>query len=103
MEYTIQISEQGRADYFRILEYLADVFENQTAVSNLVRGNRRCLEALRTSPYLYEACREPRLAERGYRKAVIRNYIMVYRVDEDARTVHILRYFHGYQDYEALL
>ncbi len=39
----------------------------------------------------------------GYRRAVIRNYIMVYKVDDAARQVTILRLFHGKQNYEDLI
>lgn len=34
---------------------------------------------------------------------VIRNYIMIYQVDKDRKTVNILRFFHGKQDYEKLI
>ena len=54
-------------------------------------------------PLMYEACRDPNLNALGYRKAGIRNYVMVYEVDEAAKQVTILRLFHGKQDYAKLI
>ena len=54
-------------------------------------------------PLMYEACHDPYLKELGYRKAVIRNYIMVYKVDKDVKAVYVMRLFHGRQDYEKLI
>jgi plasmid stabilization system protein ParE len=54
-------------------------------------------------PLMYEACRDPYLKSLGYRKAIINNYIMVYKVDEERETVYIMRFFHGKQDYEKLI
>lgn len=54
-------------------------------------------------PYLYEQCRDPRLSSKGYRKAVIKHYLLIYRVDEAQKTVYLLRFFYGRQNYETLL
>lgn len=52
---------------------------------------------------MYELCRDPRLHTLEYHKAVIKNFIMVYKVDKAAKAVHILRFFYGRQDYEKLI
>jgi len=39
----------------------------------------------------------------GYRKAVIKNYVMVCKVDGSARAVLVMRFFYGRQDYEKLI
>lgn len=49
------------------------------------------------------ACKILRLRAKGYRKAVIRNYVLIYKVDEKNRTVLLLRFFYGKQDYAAKL
>ena len=54
-------------------------------------------------PLMYESCRDPHLKELGYRRAVMQNYIMVYKVDSKTETVYIMRLFHGRQDYEKLI
>lgn len=48
-------------------------------------------------------CQNARLMALGYRKVVIKNYIMIYRVEETTHTVYILRFFYGRRDYEKLI
>ena len=52
---------------------------------------------------MFEACSDPYLKALGYRKAGIKNYIMIYKVHEHSKTVSIMRFFHGRQDYEKLI
>ncbi|WP_430016628.1 type II toxin-antitoxin system RelE/ParE family toxin [Paenibacillus naphthalenovorans] len=52
---------------------------------------------------MYPKCQDNRLEKEGYRKAVIKNYILVYKVDEGAEKVVILRFFYGAQDYNKLI
>ena len=54
-------------------------------------------------PLMYETCHDPYLKELGYRKAVIRNYILIYKVNSETKTVYIMRLFHGRQDYDKLI
>ena len=54
-------------------------------------------------PYLYALCSSPQLSARSYRKAVLRNYLLIYRVDEAQKTVYLLRFFYGRRQYETLL
>jgi len=52
---------------------------------------------------MYERCHDVYLEKEGYRKAVIKNYMLVYKVDEAAKTVIIHRFFYGAQDYVKLI
>ncbi|MDI9470334.1 MAG: type II toxin-antitoxin system RelE/ParE family toxin [Bacillota bacterium] len=52
---------------------------------------------------MYEQCRDLRLRTMGYRRIVIKNYVMVYKVDDEDKTIYVLRFFYGARDYEVLL
>lgn len=52
---------------------------------------------------MYERCYDAFLEKKGYRKATINNYVLVYKVEEAARTVIIHRFFYGAQDYVKLI
>ena len=54
-------------------------------------------------PLLFEQCRDRRLKELGYRRAVIKHYVMVYRVAEMEKNVYILRFFYGAREYEKMI
>ena len=46
---------------------------------------------------------DSRLSRIGYRKCVLRRYLFIYRVDEAAGVIHVIRYFHELQDYWSKL
>lgn len=62
-----------------------------------------CYGFLKNTPMMYEQCQARRLGEEGYRKAVIKNYVLVYKVNEASKIVSILRFFYGAQDYTKLI
>jgi len=43
---------------------------------------------------MYERCHDACLEKEGYRKATIKNYVLVYKVDETAKAVIIYRFGH---------
>lgn len=90
-------------DLDAVIAYIVLSLENRIAAASLLDAIEQSYDEIARLPLMYEAFRDPYLKELGYRKAVIRNYIMVYKVDERAKTVYILRLFHGRQDYEKLL
>lgn len=100
MVYKLVETALAQADLDAILSYLALSLEKPTAFANEVE---KCYAALEQLPYLYEQCRDPRLSSKGYRKAVIKHYLLIYRVDEAQKTVYLLRFFYGRQNYETLL
>lgn len=57
------------------------------------------IDLLATTPYMGPLHHDPMLARLGYRKLVIGQYVVVYRVDEGQATV--LRVFHGRSDYTS--
>ena len=99
MAYKLVETALAQADLDAILSYLALSLENPAAATAFANE----VEKLEQLPYLYEQCRDPRLSSKGYRKAVIKHYLLIYRVDEAQKTVYLLRFFYGRQNYETLL
>ena len=103
MAYRVIETELALRDLDGILEYLAVSLNSPSAASALADDIGKCLERLEKMPFMFEACTDPRLQRLGYRKVVIRNYILVYKVDEFTETVIVLRFFYGRQNYENLI
>lgn len=59
-------------------------------------GSQRC-------PHSTNFAATPRLASQGFRRAVIKHYIMIYEIDEQEKAVLIHRFFYGSQEYEKYL
>lgn len=63
----------------------------------------KCYDNISLNPLMYALCNNNRLKSKEYRKAVIKNYIMFYRVDEVKQTIYIMRFIYGRRDYINLL
>ncbi len=103
MAYKLIKTDSFQRDLDAVIGYIALSLENKIAAASLLDAVEKSYDGIERMPLMYEACHDPHLKELGYRKAAIRNYIMVYRVDEGAKAVHILRLFHSRQDYEKLI
>ena len=104
--YKVRASDTAEADLVQIRDYLLNELYNPLAVENLFSAIRRAYATLTVEPYAFEACADPRLRRKGYRKCVVKNYLFIYRVEElsgDEGIVHIVRFFHGSQNYIAQL
>ena len=102
MAYKVIETSQAEQDLDNIVSYIVNILGNPSAAA-LLDDVEKYYSSLEDMPMLFEACRSPHLRALGYRKAGIRNYIMIYKVNESKKEVIILRFFHGRQDYEKLI
>lgn len=103
MAYEIVETRSALQDLEHILDYMTCTLADPDAASAFVDKVESCYANLGQMPMMYGYCRDPRLRARGYHKAVIKNHIMIYKVDEEDGTVTILRFFYSGQDYEKLI
>lgn len=103
MAYKLAETERAQQDLRDIVDYIVSSLENPSAATTLLDEVEDCYDSLEQFPLMYETCRDPQLKALGYRKVCIRNYVIVYKVNEPAKTVFIMRFFYGKQDYEKLL
>lgn len=101
--YRLVVTELANQDLDNIVSYMAVQLANPSAAGNFLDEVDACYQFLQSNPLMYEKCRDPRLEAEGYRKAVIKNYIAVYRINETTKSVIILRFFYGAQDYIKLI
>lgn len=97
--YTLEITESAEADLDHITDYLGFTLSNSEAALALLDEVDRVSSTLVDSPELFPLCSDFRLAELGYRKAIVRAYILVYEIDYAAQVVRVLRFFHGSENY----
>ena len=103
MAYKIIKTDSFQRDLEAVISYIALSLGNKPAAVSLLDAIEKTYDELERMPLMYGFCDDPHLRDLKYHKAVIKNYIMVYTVDEAQKTVNILRFFHGRQDYEKLI
>ena len=103
MAYKLIKTDSFQRDLDAAVAYIALSLENKVAAASLLDAVERTYDGIERMPLMYEACRDPHLKALGYRRAVIQNYIMVYKADSETETVYMMWLFHGRQDYEKLI
>lgn len=97
--YRVVISPSADADLFSILKYIAYELENPKAATDFADGVERCYADLEEMPSAHSLCADPLLSFKGYRKYPVGNYLVIYRVVEEAKEVRVVHIFHATQSY----
>lgn len=101
--YKLKISELAHQDLDKIVSYIAVQLANPKAAGDFLDEVDKCYGYLKSSPMMYTKCQDKRLEKEGYRKVLIKNYVLVYKINEASKTVNILRFSYGVQDYVKLI
>ena len=103
MEYRVVVSREAHSDIDEILSYMINTLKNPVAADSLLHRIEAAYETLADNPYLYAFCQDHRLKADGYRKVIIKNYILIYRVEEQEKQVYVVRVFYGRRNYAELI
>jgi len=101
--YKLIVSELAHQDLDNIVSYIAVRLANPRAAGDFLDEMDKYYSYLKSNPMMYAKCQDNRLGKEGYRKALIKNYVLVYKINEASKTVSILRFFYSAQDYIKLI
>ena len=101
--YKLEYLPLARQDMLDISQYIGRELCNPEAAWKLAEEMVEAAERLRDFPYSNAVYVPIRQLRYEYRKLLVKNYIMFYRVDEAARKITIARVVYARRDYEKLL
>lgn len=96
----LPIAQQDMSD---IAKYINKVLCNPIAAMNTIRRMVAAAEDLQTQPYACPVYYPPRELPFEYRKLVVGNYILFYRVNEQRKLVTVVRVVYAKRDYGSML
>jgi toxin ParE1/3/4 len=103
IKYDITITESAQKDLENIYFYISEeLLEDETA-SNIISELKEKIFSLDSMPGRYALVSDFSLAKRGYRHINVKNYIILYLVDEKKKNVTIARIIHGRMNYSKYL
>lgn len=103
MKYDIVVTNPAQDDLEEILNYISvDLSASKSAIE-MLNKIKSIFENLSINPLMYPLCNIDNLKAKNYRKAVINNYLMFYRVDDKNETIYIMRFIYGRRDYINLI
>ena len=91
MAYKLVVSKEAHKDIDNIVRYIAVELVSPAAAAGFLDDVERSYHAVVNNPYMYSLCHDARLSREGYRKIVIKNYIILYRIDGETKAVFIVR------------
>jgi len=102
MKYDLKFSREAENDLDGLFEYISLTLFAPQAAKKLFAEIERQIRNLTSHPFMYPLCIESPMRELGYRKLVIKNYIVIYGASEPENAVNIVRIFYGRQNYARL-
>ena len=99
MAYEVLWTPDAKHDVDLVVSYLSENLGTPAAAAKLLDGIEQLIKTLKTFPETHEFVRDELLAARGYRKALVGSYLVLYLVDERHGVVVITNVVHGTRDY----
>ena len=103
IKYDINITESAQKDLDSIYFYISEnSLENETAI-HIINELKEKIFSLETMPGRYGLVNDFSLAKMGYRHIKVKNYIVLYLMDEKKKAVAIARIIHERMNYTKYL
>ena len=103
MAYKLLITKEANNDINEIIGYIVNILKNPIAAGNLLDDIEKSYTVISDNPSAFSLCNDSRLRNDGYRKIIVKNYIVFYKVNEEQKTVYIMRVIYGRRDYSKIV
>jgi len=99
IKYDIYITESVQKDLESIYFYISEELSENKSAINTISEIKEKIFSLDTMPSRYSLVNDYSLAKTGYRHVKVKNYIILYLIDENKKTVIIARIIHERMNY----
>ena len=97
--YEIEFTEDTRDEIREIYEYISKNLINEDAAKRLMRKMRKNVMDLAESPKIYVKIEKKDRMKREFRRMVVDNFVILYTIDEDKKTIYISHMYYGRRNY----
>ncbi len=103
MIYFKEFSKAAVKDIKQTNSYLKNILKNKSATHNLINETEATVGNLIVFPNSHPTVQDSVLAFYKIRYVQIKNYLMIYTVNEDTKTVYIVRFLYSHSDWKRIL
>jgi plasmid stabilization system protein ParE len=104
MAYTTRTSDRYEEDLDSALDYITNTLYSPKAALRMLQKTRDIISLIKENPYNFPLYHNKHIAGKGYRYAIIGNYLMFYRISEERKITTIESFIHGQMNIpEALI
>ncbi len=101
--YQLKVTPIAEADLEAIYLYISKHLVAPKAVNELMNEIENAIMRLTAFPYSGSPVKDDILRSRGYRRLIVKNYIVFYMMNEAEKQVVVMRVFYSGQKYENIL
>lgn len=97
--YRYEVMPSALKDIDGIMNSISAQLYAKDAALNLLNEIESSITLACENPYAASAVQEPALARKGYRKLIVKNYIVFYIPDDAQGIIHIMRVIYAARDF----
>jgi len=101
--YRVDVSEPAENDLHDIVRYISVSLSEPIAALNTMDSIEEAMSKLQDMPQRYPLVLDDRLAALGYRKLIVKNYIVFFTINEKHRIVDVERILYVRRDWLHIL
>ncbi len=98
-KYEVEFTDDCIEEMDEIYNYISKELVANTAAKKLINQVKQDVLALEISPMLYMKIDKKDKFEREYRRMVVKNYVILYTIDEENKKVYISHMYYGRRNY----
>ncbi len=102
MSYKVVFTEKAYYDLKNIYDYISNNLFNKKAANDLVNCIFEDAQSLSVFPKKHQICREMLLSNRNVRYLMVKNFKVLYIVDDNELTVFIVRIIYSKKDFNKV-
>ena len=99
--YKLQLSKYYLEELKSAVYYIRHDLQNPIAANNLKEEVKKTYKKIKENPFLYPAVPDEYLASIGFRFAMVKNYLLFFKVKE--KQINIDRFLYGHRDWMNIL
>ncbi len=102
-KYNLAVFPKAVEDIENIVSYVANELKNNSAATKLLNDFYNIMESIRSFPTSCPKINNIAVKNNNLRKAIVKNYIVFYHVNELSHTIEIVRVLYGMMNYIDIL
>lgn len=102
-EYEVDVSEPAERDLRGIVSYITGQLSAPLSGRKMMDALEEAIAGLAVMPQRYPFVKDERLASMGYHKAIVKNHIVLFTIDEQLKTVNVERILYARRHWLTIL
>jgi len=102
-KYRVDVSKPAESDLRDIVRYISSQLSAPMTATKMMDAIEEAISGLADMPQKYLPVTDERLASMGYRKLLVKNYIIFFAIDEVSKVVDVERILYARRDWLRIL